>query len=780
MIIHNRYRPGELLAHGPLGDVFVAEDTQTGLMVVIRALNRHLTIEPEVLAAFQGDAAKLRDLELPTIAAYSDIFYHDNSLHLVTPYLQGQTLADYMAEHPPLSPAQLQEWGLSLAHTLSLAHIETILHGDVRPENIFVVPKDARPAYAPREFDEDDELAEIFQQDTFEPEDFDLDDFDPTMPVGAMASPHPADTPGNLRLVITDFGLYRLFENRRLATTTARLNLSNFTSPQRWHGQRPSISDDIWSVGVLLFLLASGRLPFDADSDAAIMQRVLHHATPNLRGRVPRGLVAIIERCLEKDPWRRYRSLPAILTDLERGSVRWPGRRAGLMPRERSPWVSWLLFALFLLILLGIPAGGGAAFVARSQPTATAIEIAGVMLSPTPSVTPTPLIVAFEPSPIGPPTETSTPSATWTPIVITNTPSLTFTPSDTPTITPTATITPSLTPTPTSTETHTPTATPTASGTPTVTPPPPATASGTPTATNSPTATASASPTATNTATATATATPTANATATANYEAFLTRAAVIQATQFALETRTAPTDVPDLTATSTVLTPLAATLSTQRVGRTTSSAVQLCEANEQIVSFNSFDAGIAVPGSLPASFMSERFNGDYALHMARTDTWSLPIPAGYTRLRFDLYAPRAATPPLTVSFVPEGTAAARIGWRLTWSIAGSPDTTGLLLERIEGGQPVTVSSLVTVPFDQWVTVDMGFRPLGSGRSIFVLTVFLPGGEPRTALLVLNDTELAPFRVLALNATIDSAPWLDNLLVCHNNTPLFSTPAPAP
>ena len=159
---------------------------------------------------------------------------------------------------------------------------------------------------------------------------------------------HPADSLPDVRLVIADFGLYRLFEGMRLSTTTARLSLSNYTSPQRWQGQRVRIDDDIWSLGVLFFTMVSGRKPFDAPSDAAIMQRVLYWVTPNLRGRVPRGTVAIIEHCLEKDPWRRYRSLPALLTDLERGSVRWPGRRSGLMPRRRRPWVSWAIFIAFL------------------------------------------------------------------------------------------------------------------------------------------------------------------------------------------------------------------------------------------------------------------------------------------------------------------------------------------------------------------------------------------------------------------------------------------------
>jgi len=129
------------------------------------------------------------------------------------------------------------------------------------------------------------------------------------------------------------------------------------------------------------------------------------------------------------------------------------------------------------------------------------------------------------------------------------------------------------------------------------------------------------------------------------------------------------------------------------------------------------------------------------------------------------MLAPRAVTPPLTISFVPAGTAANRIGWRLNWALGNTEASTGLLLEQVRGGQPETVSSLLSVPFDKWVTVDMGFQPLGEGRSVFQLNVYTTEGS-RAALLVIENDELAPFSALAINATIDSAPWLDNLQIC--------------
>lgn len=776
MIIRDRYRPEKTLEHSPMAEVFLAEDLETGQMVVIRRLADHLDISSDILAAVEGDAAKLRSLNLPTIAAYEDIFYHEGSLHLVRAYLPGPPLDMYLAEHGPLSNAQAREWALSLARTFSAVHVEEVIHGDLRPNNIYVVPKRAYPVMAAPKEEPETEAEDEESLPSGDP--FSLSNVRPiTRPVEVpepdpmgMApppEPHEADTPGDYRLIVTNFSTYRLMENRRLVTTTARLNVSNFTSPQRWQGQRTSISDDIWSLGVLFFQLSSGRLPFEANNDAAIMNRVLHQMTPNLRGRVPRGMVAIVEHLLEKDPWRRYRSVGAVVSDLERGSVRWPGRRSGLMPRERNPVVSWVVFGIFLLLLLAIPAGGGAALVAGNLPTLTPIQVAGVIISPTPTDTATPVILPFV-ADQGSPTASPIPSATWTPIVITNTPSNTPTATTTPTITPTATITPTSTATNTATPTGTATSTATATGTATPTAQPTATASASPTASATPTASASPTPSATTTPTSTATPTATLNMTATQDYAAFLTRSAVIQSTQAALETRRAPTVTPDIEATNAVLTPAAATLRPNFTARTSSSALPLCEAGETFVSFTDFSSLTGLPGTLPAGFLQENIGRDAALHLTRTGTWALPIPAAsYTRLQFDLLAPRALTPPLTISFLPVGTTPNPTGWRLTWTLGDDPESTGLLLEQVRGGEPETVSSLVAVPFDEWVTVEMGFQPLGTLRSVFILNVYAADGEARTALLVIENDELTQFGALAINATVDSAPWLDNLLVCQ-------------
>ena len=104
-------------------------------------------------------------------------------------------------------------------------------------------------------------------------------------------------------------------------------------------------------------------------------------------------------------------------------------------------------------------------------------------------------------------------------------------------------------------------------------------------------------------------------------------------------------------------------------------------------------------------------------------------------------------------------------GWRLTWAISDDPDRTGLLLEVIRNDTVVNVSNLVPVPFDTWVTVELAVTPLGPTRSAIAITVHTAEGA-RAARSWWSKTPTSPRRqTAALRASIESAPWLDNLLI---------------
>ncbi|MBN1964149.1 MAG: hypothetical protein JW910_05860, partial [Anaerolineae bacterium] len=279
--------------------------------------------------------------------------------------------------------------------------------------------------------------------------------------------------------------------------------------------------------------------------------------------------------------------------------------------------------------------------------------------------------------------------------------------------------------------------------------------------------------------TPTATPTFTPNATVTAEWEAFLTQAAAIQATQFALETRLAPSGTPDRTATTVFQGTIIPTLAAQRAPRSEASAYALCSAAEQLVLFSDFRDLLLIPSVLPGGFLSEQIDGDAALHVTQTGYWQVDVPLGYLRTRFDMFVPPAGTPPLTVSFAAGRVDAAWTGWQMTWSLTDDPATTGIQVQWVRGGVPVAVSSLLRVPFNTWITVELALQPFTAMQNIATLRVLAPDG-PRTVSLDVSTLSLTPFNTVVIGGTVDSGPWLDNLLICHRPNPLYFTPTPSP
>jgi hypothetical protein len=252
-----------------------------------------------------------------------------------------------------------------------------------------------------------------------------------------------------------------------------------YMSPEAWHGEELSSQADIWSMGVVIYEMLTGELPFKGETAVTVMRQVLQEDVPNLRKideRIPVGLVEIIERALAKDRSLRYLTARELSTDLERGEPLEKGRRTtsrGITIRRRGTGQRNLGMVSLLLIGGLIVAGAvlvGGGFLAASSPT----------LTPTNTATHTP-------------THTSTPTATPT-ATPTDTGTATATHTDTPTHTATATATHTDTQTSTATDTATatatPTDTPTSTATDTLTPSPSNTHTPTPTSTFTLTATA--------------------------------------------------------------------------------------------------------------------------------------------------------------------------------------------------------------------------------------------------------------------------------------------------
>ena len=458
--INGRYTLIEALGRGGMGEVFLATDRQQyGRRVAIKVLDPRLAHSSGYLQRFRQEAALLRRLNHPNIVQYIEDFEMEGRYFIVMEYVAGGNLLDYIAANGPLDEETFRRIVFALTDALTRAHDNHIIHRDIKPENILLTPEG-------------------------EPK-------------------------------LSDFGMAGLIQKRYPSTITAAPigGSPYYMSPQIWEGKEASPLDDIWSLGIVMFEMLAGQVPFRGPTEMAVLHAIWNEPTPDLRKLrpdLPEGYAAIIERCLEKAPENRYQLMRRVAADLEQGHPEdGTDRRDGLFPRRRRRW-PWVVLALVILALLG---GGGAYFAAQRDasraaavilptrtavPTATPIILTATLpptttlaVSPSPVPTATPFIITATPGPSQTPsitptfTETATATASPT-ATITATPTATFTPSDTqtptasPTGTPTATFTATFTPTDTPTDTATATATPTITDTPRPTLTPSATATGTP------------------------------------------------------------------------------------------------------------------------------------------------------------------------------------------------------------------------------------------------------------------------------------------------------------
>ena len=493
--LNERYTLIQSLGRGGMGEVFLAVDAwQYNRRVAVKILDARLAQDANYINRFRMEAGILKRLDHPNIITYIEDFPFEGRHCIVMEYVKGGNLLDYLAASGPLSEDAFRKLILAITDALTRAHDNSIVHRDIKPENILL-------------------------------------------------------TPGGVPK-LSDFGVAWLLEQPEEGSDAPRLGGSPYyMSPQRWEGAPSRQADDIWSLGVVMFEMLAGRVPFFGRTEMATMHAVWNEPTPDLRELrpdLPPGYAAIIERCLEKLPTRRYALMRKVAADLEAGQPEEDShRRDGRFPPLHRRWPQIALIAAIVLIVLA----AGIALLMRNsgQITPTPVVVAATR---TPQPSATPFVLTATPPGMVAQNVTPTRGPSVTPFIITATPQ----PSDTPQPTSTPSITPSWTPQPTATNTPLPSATPPPTATFTFTPEPTATPTATATATGTATSTATTTVTATALPTITSTPRPTLTPshTPTSTPNLLATQQAIVQATLNRISTETAPTVTPTVTPTLT------------------------------------------------------------------------------------------------------------------------------------------------------------------------------------------------------------------------------------
>jgi eukaryotic-like serine/threonine-protein kinase len=260
--IDGRYRIGALLAEGGMAEVYRAVDTATGQDVVLKV--PHVSIAGDI-AAFNryrremDIAARLDHPGLQRLLSKPDAPF------MVFGYVEGESLRAYLKRHGPLPVDEVVRIGVQLADTLQYVHGQGVVHRDLKPENIVIGPDG--------------------------------------------------------RITLMDFGIALRQASRRLTFShlTNAVGTPDYMAPEQVRGERGDARTDVYALGVLLYELLTGVVPYPADEALEAMRKKVETDPPlvrRLRADAPVALEAIVYRALRRRPEQRYASMADMAHDL--------------------------------------------------------------------------------------------------------------------------------------------------------------------------------------------------------------------------------------------------------------------------------------------------------------------------------------------------------------------------------------------------------------------------------------------------------------------------------
>jgi serine/threonine-protein kinase len=304
-MLDGRYDILEVLGRGGMGETYQARDRLTDHLVVVKVPYANMIGDPATYSRFQRELDIGKRLDHPGIQRFvaEGRLQGNVAPYVVFEFIDGKNFREFLAERAPLEIPLAMDLARQLADVLQYVHEHGVVHRDLKPENLLIT------------------------------------------------------SDGQLKLV--DFGIALLRGARRLTFghLSSEVGTPDYMAPEQVQGERGDARTDVYALGVMLYEMLIGEVPFQGDSPLAVMGQRVTTTAPRVRSRrpeVPPALEAVVYRALRRDPEDRYPSMAAVSNDLQHLElVEIPEYEAVEPPRRGIPQAVWWT-AIALLVLLSM------------------------------------------------------------------------------------------------------------------------------------------------------------------------------------------------------------------------------------------------------------------------------------------------------------------------------------------------------------------------------------------------------------------------------------------
>lgn len=263
-LLGERYRIIDTLGEGGMANVYLAEDIILQRKVAVKILRLDLQNESQTQARFQREALATSELSHPNIVSVLDVGTDHGLPYMVMEYVDGPDLKDYIRENSPLDLREVIQIMDQILSAVALAHKHNVIHRDLKPQNILM------------------------------------------------------DKRGNIK--IADFGIAVALNQSSITQTNSVMGSVHYMSPEQTRGGLVTKQSDIYSLGIILYELITGTVPFNGDTPVSIALKHAQEPIPSIRKKdrsVPQALENVVLKATAKDPRDRYPSAQAMKADLD-------------------------------------------------------------------------------------------------------------------------------------------------------------------------------------------------------------------------------------------------------------------------------------------------------------------------------------------------------------------------------------------------------------------------------------------------------------------------------